>query len=311
MIAASSDLIFPAAAQIVDLSEINDLINTRAVTWWDLVWAAVVFLGGLAVAWVVRRIVARALKGVSAVPEYAAQLVVKMSGWLVMLGATVYALSLLGVDLGPVVLIMLFAFVIIFFAGRRLMENFSAGLVLQAGVLFDVGDQISIVDCSGAVAGSGTVAEIHGRAVIIETPDGEQVHVPNGKVLDDIVINLTRLGKRRSTIEVGVEYGTDLAAAGEALLDAVGSCERALTDPPPEAFVEEFGDSSIDFDVRFWHRPEIWEQHAAIDQISRAIDRVFGERGIVIAFPQRVLWNGNDQRSSPGPADTLSEDVER
>ena len=34
MIAASSDLIFPAAAQIVDLSEINDLINTRAVTWW-------------------------------------------------------------------------------------------------------------------------------------------------------------------------------------------------------------------------------------------------------------------------------------
>ena len=97
----------------------------------------------------------------------------------------------------------------------------------------------------------------------------------------------------------------------EALLDAVGSCERAFADPPPEAFVEEFGDSSIDFDVRFWHRPEIWEQHAAIDQVTRAIDRVFGERGIVIAFPQRVLWNGNDQRSSPGPADTLSEDVER
>jgi small-conductance mechanosensitive channel len=293
------------SAQVIDISELNDLINTKAVTWWDVVWAGVVLLAGLGTAWVVRRIVRHALDRVPSVPEYARQLVVKMAGWLVILAAVVYALSLLGVDLGPIMMIMLFAFVLIFFAGRRLMDNFSAGLVLQAGTLFDVGDQVSIG------TDSGTVAEIHGRAVIIETPDGKQVHVPNGKVLDDVVINLTRLGRRRSTIEVGVEYGTDLASAGAAMLEAVGSCARALADPPPEAFVEEYDDSSIDFDVRFWHDPGIWEQDAAIDEVARAIDRVFRERGIVIAFPQRVLWSGTDAPPRRHHADEPSEDAER
>jgi small-conductance mechanosensitive channel len=292
-------------AQIIDISEINDLINTKAVTWWDVVWAGLVLLAGLGTAWVVRRIVRHALDRVPTVPEYARQLVVKMSGWLVILAAVVYALSLLGVDLGPIMMIMLFAFVIIFFAGRRLMDNFSAGLVLQAGTLFDVGDEVSIG------ADSGAVTEIHGRAVIIETADGKQVHIPNGKVLDDVVINLTRLGKRRSTIEVGVEYGTDLAAAGTAMLEAVTSCDRALDDPPPEAFVEEYDDSSIEFDVRFWHSPGIWEQAAAIDEVARAIDRVFRERGIVIAFPQRVLWSGTDTPPRRPHADEPSKDAER
>lgn len=274
------------AAQVVDLTEINDLINTRAVTWSDVAFAGLAFLVGLGLAWVLRRVVRKGMARFPKIPEYVVQLVVKATGWLVVLIAGVYALSLLGVDLGPVVILLVIIALVLFFAGRSLLDNFAAGLVLQAGSLFDVGDQVAIGD------EAGTVAEIHGRAVLVETVDGRQVHIPNRKVLTDVVVNLTRNQRRRTTIEVGVEYGTDLDAAARALLDAVGGCERAFADPPPEAFLAEYGDSSIDFDLRFWHEPTIWGQHAAVDEVIRAVNRVFGERGIVIAFPQRVIWYG-------------------
>ena len=275
------------AAQVVDLTEINDLINTRSVTWGDIAFAGLAFVIGLGLAWLLRRVVRRAMARVPKIPEYVVQLVVKATGWLVVLIAAVYALSLLGVDLGPVVILLLIIALVVFFAGRSLMDNFAAGLVLQAGTLLDVGDQVTIGD------ESGTVAEIHGRAVRIDTVDGRQVHIPNRNVLENVVVNLTRNGRRRTTIEVGVEYGTDLEAAAGALLEAVGGCGRVLADPPPEAFLAEYGDSSIDFDLRVWHEPTIWEEHAAVDEVIRAVDRVFGERGIVIAFPQRVIWYGD------------------
>jgi small-conductance mechanosensitive channel len=145
--------------------------------------------------------------------------------------------------------------------------------------------------------------------VWIDTVDVRQVHIPNRKVLNDVVVNLTRNGRRRTTIEVGVEYGTDLDAAARALLDAVGGCERALTNPPSEAFVAEYGDSSIDFDLRFWHEPTIWEQHAAVDEVIRSVNRVFGERGIVIAFPQRVIWYGDRADTEAAGADGASHSV--
>ena len=64
---------------------------------------------------------------------------------------------------------------------------------------------------------------------------------------------------------------------------------------PPEVMAEEFDDSSIDFEVHYWHAPEILEGLRVRDEVTRAVDRALKETGIVIAFPQRTLWWGNDQ----------------
>ena len=166
------------------------------------------------------------------------------------------------------------------------MENFSTGLVLQGAPMFDAGDEII------TEAGMGRVIEITGRTVLIDTPDGETLHVPNRLVIQDAVTNLTAPGKRRSSLTVGVAYGTDLDVAKRAIVDAAERCSTTLRRPPPEALFNKFGDSSIVFQLLFWHEPTILERLRAIDNVGLSIVNVFAERGIVIAFPQRTLWWG-------------------
>jgi small-conductance mechanosensitive channel len=127
---------------------------------------------------------------------------------------------------------------------------------------------------------------------VIETIDGENIHIPNKTVIDSPVVNLTDLGSRRSTLEVGVAYGTDLDHAKQVLEEAATACELTHSEPPPEALVSEFGDNAIEFQLRFWHDPLVLDGYRAVDGVARSVARVLARHGIVIAFPQRTLWWG-------------------
>ena len=199
----------------------------------------------------------------------------------------IYAVVLLGIDIGPALLIILAIAVVVFFAGRRLMDNFSSGLVLQSAPMFAAGDQIV------TESGTGTVLEITGRTVVIETIDGENIHIPNKMVIDNPVVNLTDLGNRRSMLKVGVAYGTDLDHAKRVLEDAAASCELAHPEPAPEALVSAFGDNAVEFHLLFWHDPLVLDQYRAVDDVARTVARALTQEGIVIAFPQRTLWWGD------------------
>ena len=161
----------------------------------------------------------------------------------------VYALVLLNVDMGPALMVILILAVILFFAGQTVMQNFAAGLVLQGSPMFAVGDQIV------TSAGEGIVKEVTGRTVRIETMDGEGVFIPNKELINEPITNLTELGARRTTFEVGVRYGTDVDLAGRVLEEAAASCDTTHPDPAPEALISEMGDHSIEFLLRFWHDP--------------------------------------------------------
>jgi small conductance mechanosensitive channel len=185
--------------------------------------------------------------------------------------------------------------VVVFFAGQTVMQNFAAGLVLQGSPMFSVGDQI--------VTGSGTgiVKEVTGRTVRIETMEGEGVFIPNKMIIAEPVTNLTELGARRTTFEIGVRYGSDVDLAGRVLEEAAASCETTYTDPAPEALISEMGDHAIEFILWFWHAPGILEAQRAKDAVGRAITRAFAEHDLVIAFPQRTLWWGDGAK--PGGND--------
>jgi small-conductance mechanosensitive channel len=152
----------------------------------------------------------------------------------------------------------------------------------------EIGDQISVRQIEGEVT------DLTARAVMIETMDGGTVHMPNSTVLGSSIVNFTAGNRRRSVIDVGLAYDTDLVAAVAIMIEAVAGAPGVINDPPPEAFIHEFGDSTINARVRLWHEPQIRAEWTIRHDVAVTIKRALDARGMEIAFPQRVLWRGAD-----------------
>ena len=280
---------FQEAESVNDpLPIVNELLDTSRVIGWSVFFALVAIAAGWVLARIVRRGLRRYLERYPDLPVYITSYVPRGLGWFIMFVAVIYALSLLGFDMAPIVIGILILLVVIVLSGRSVLEDFGAGVVLQTRAPFRVGDQIATQDLLGEVE------QITARAVEIRTLDGERVYVPNATVLNGPIINLTEHGSRRTVGEVGVRYGTDLDRAQQVLLNAITSVSGVLEDPEPEVLAEEFDDSSIDFEVHYWHDPEILAGLRVRDEVTRAINRFLADAGIVIAFPQRTLWWGAD-----------------
>ncbi len=272
--------------------DLDQVVDTQAITVWDFVWAIVIVALSFLIAALTRRLVGRVLRKFPDLAQNYKLLMARASGWFVIVVGIIYALGVLGVDLGPALIGLLLIAGVAFFAGRGILENFSAGLVLQGTTMFVVGDQIE------TTAGTGTVLEITGRTLTIRTVDGKELNVPNTTVVNEPLTNLTKEGQRRSSLEVGVAYGTDLEEAKAVLQTAAAGCILVITEPEPEALVSEFGDNAIEFELRFWHQPTIIEQRRAVDAVARAVALQMAEHDIEIAFPQRTLWWGEGQQPS-------------
>jgi small conductance mechanosensitive channel len=141
------------------------------------------------------------------------------------------------------------------------------------------------------------------RNVILRSYDGQRVFVPCTAVLDSPIVNYTALGRRRSTLRVGVAFDSELPAVQEILVEAVASVPGVYDSPPSEALIERFGESSIDFAVRYWHAPDIvttwWVRSAVAMSVKAGLDK----GGVTIPFPQRTLHFAS---SAHGDDDTRS-----
>lgn len=281
-----------AAVQQIDPSGVEELIDTTYVTGWDYLWAAVTIVAGVLIARIARRATHRGLSAIEGLPENIINLSAKLAAWAVITLAVVLALPFIGVDTGPVVIIVLVLAALTVLSGRVLLENFGAGVILQAEATFKPGDQIETNDCVGKVV------HVSSRAVKIEAIDGRLIVIPNSSVLQGSIINLTAASQRRSELVVGLEYGTDLDTAREVLCDAAQDAAGVSSLQPVEVFVSQFGESSIDFLVWYWHDSDILSAYEVTDAVTRSIDRACRKQGLTIAFPQRTLWWGDQPPES-------------
>jgi len=277
------------------VEELEDFLGADQVTAWNVGSAILVVLVSILAAGILRRLVRWLLKKVPRLRPGIPDLVGRATGWMIVMTGIIIALTVLGIDMIPALMVFIVFGVVFFVVGKGLLTNFSAGLVIQGTPMFDVGDQIT------TTAGTGTVTFITGRTVVIRTEDGEEIHVPNKVVINDPVTNLTHLGSRRSSLSVGVAYGTDLDEAKRVIEDTVTRSAVTHTDPPAEALVAMFGSNAIVLEVHFWHEPTILEQMRAVDTVAREIAAGLAEHGIVIALPQRVLhWDKPTTDNEPG-----------
>jgi small-conductance mechanosensitive channel len=207
-----------------------------------------------------------------------------MTAYLVVLVGVLFALPYLGFQSQPVFLVLLVIAVLVFFASRPLLESFTAGLIIQARGPFVVGDLIQHEEFIGVVQ------ETNGRTTLIASPTGEIVAIPNISMIRVPITNLSAEGARRTEVDVGVAYGTDLDAAIAVVTEAISGLDRVLDEPAPTIGVFSYEESAIRIQVWCWHLPSMLDEFLARDQIIRSIDKALHEAGIVIAFPQRDVW---------------------
>lgn len=270
----------------VDIGVIVDEFDLSTVTTGDLVFAAVAIVSSIVLAMTVKRALRRILNGIDDMPVLAGDVVAKIASYVIMTFGVVFALEALGFSLGLLGSLLLLLIASVVLAARPLLQDLGAGLIIQLRRPFGIGDQVAIEGVQGKID------EVSARTVRVITIDGRRVHFPNRKVLEGAITNLTTEGQRMTTFTVGAAYHTDLEQAREVIVAAMMSADTVLSSPAPEAFVQEFSDSTINISCRFWHTPEIQAEWVARDEAMRAVKRALDANDITIAFPQRVVWSG-------------------
>jgi len=169
-------------------------------------------------------------------------------------------------------------------AFRATAENLIAGVGLSVQEQFSNGD---IIEIAGHM---GTVEQVNLRATVLRTFDGQRVVIPNNVVYSQPLVNYSHLGARRVRLDVGVAYDTDLEKARSIAVDAVEAVEHRDSSRPVDCFYQEFGDSSIDFQIRFWvPYPGQGQYLQARSEAIMRIKKAFDENGITIPFPIRTV----------------------
>jgi len=192
----------------------------------------------------------------------------------------VLALSSLGIDLSKFNLMAGALGLGIGFGLQTVISNFVSGLILVFERPILPGDTVEVNNLLG------TVNRIGVRSSSISTFDGAEVVVPNNNLIANDLINWT-LSNRSKRVEVlvGTSYDADPNQVLKILFNAATENSSVLKTPPPQALFSEFGDSSLNFRLRFWVHYEKGLQTKS--EVSITIYNLFKENGIEIPFPQR------------------------
>lgn len=212
-------------------------------------------------------------------------LVETMVGVMIWVLGTLIAMTVIfpGVTPASILAVLGLGSVAVGFAFKDIFENFLAGVLIMLRKRMRLGD---VIECEQI---EGRVEAISLRDTHLRRLNNELVIVPNAFLFKNPVRIITENKLRRHDVEVGVAYDVDLDAAATVIREAVADCDNVTEERPIEVYATEFGDSSINFLVRWWAGSKPVDAHASRDQVVRAIKRALDDAGMEIPFPYRTL----------------------
>jgi small conductance mechanosensitive channel len=170
------------------------------------------------------------------------------------------------------------------FAFQDIAANFVSGIMLAFRKPFAIGDIVKLSDFMG------TVSRTNLRVTVVETWQGQEVYIPNKDVLSNPIVNYSILGERRIDLAVGVSYADSLEQVQEIIEKTLKALEGVIRHDDMIFTYYEFGDSSINFEIKFWIKyPENPSYLEMRSKAIKAIKKAFDEEGITIPFPIRTL----------------------
>ena len=203
---------------------------------------------------------------------------------LVVLAAMI-AMEMLNIDLTALTVLSGAIGVGIGFGLQKVVSNFIAGIIILMDESIKPGDTITLGETFG------WIRELRARFVSVITRDGREFLIPNEDFITHEVVNWSFSDRFvRLDVPFGVSYNSDPHQVTELAIAAAASVGRVDTRRTrPVCWMTEFGDSSLNFLLRFWIDDPQQGLTNIRGKVLLALWDTFKEHGIEIPFPQREI----------------------
>ena len=276
---AAAEAVQSASEEIISKTSLFMNWVKGLVTWSNLFK----LLGGilvLLVMWIIYRIILGTIKKSSSAKmnSHKQQMLSHFVKYIFYILVVLEVLSLLGIKLSALLGAAGIAGVAIGFAAQTSVSNLISGLFVLTEGSIKIGDAVTVDGVTGVVD------EINLLSIHIHTYDNQMVRIPNSTIINSNFTNINFHQTRRMTINVSVDYSTDMKTALEALKKAPALCPTVVSDPAPAVWFDGFADSGINMTVAAWFKPADFLQTK--NDLYIAIKQVLDEAGITIPFNQ-------------------------
>ncbi|OSP54470.1 mechanosensitive ion channel protein [Pseudoruegeria sp. SK021] len=182
------------------------------------------------------------------------------------------------------------------FGLQKIVSNLVSGVIILLDKSIKPGDVISLGETFGWINALGA------RYVSITTRDGKEFLIPNEDLITGQVVNWSHSDEFvRLDIFFGTAYGDDPHLVREVAVAAAGSVPRVLNSRKPVCHIVGFGDSSVDYILRFWITDPSGGLTNVRGAVFLALWDAFRDNSITIPFPQRevTLMSGSPVQTKP------------
>lgn len=275
----------------MDTSVITNALSASlgSLTLGGLLSAVVILLVCLIVIRIVMALVKRVLDKTKLDERVEKYIAAAVKGVLYLLTVIIVADSI-GIPVTSLIAMLSVFGLAISLAVQDVLANVAGGMVIIFSKPFVVGDYISTGD------GEGTVTEISLTHTKLDTADGLRIMMPNSNVTAGKIVNYTIRGIRRVAHTVSASYDDATADVRRACLKAVERTSGVLSDPAPVVLVSKYGESAVEYTVRFWASVDnYWD---AYGQSLEELRRSFDEAGVKMTYNHlnvHILDNSNDK----------------
>jgi small-conductance mechanosensitive channel len=256
---------------------------------WDGLVVVMVILGVFLVAWFGSRFARRLLRRITrfdSTQQLLAEKLVSLAVWVV---AILLGVDILGIDLTALAVFSGAFGLAIGFGLQKTFGNLIAGIILLMDRSIKPGDVIAIADSGGHMT-FGQIRKIGIRAVSLTTRDQKEYLIPNENLMVNQVENWSYSSKNvRVQVPVGVGYDCDIKLAEKLMIEAARSVLRVLASPPPTAWLDGYGESSVNFVVHCWISDPEEGVGNIRSEVLKNLWELFQQNGIEIPFPQRDI----------------------
>jgi len=202
------------------------------------------------------------------------------------------ALSSVGVNLSALTVFSGAVGVGVGFGLQKVVSNFVSGVIILLDKSIKPGDTISLEGTFG------WIRELRARFVSVVTRDGREYLIPNEDFITRRVINWSFSDNFvRLDVNFGVSYDADPHKVSQLAIEAAKSIVRVEADRQPVCWLTNFGESSLDFVLRFWiHDPQQGLTNVR-GRVLLALWDIFKENGICIPYPHREIILKQDEHA--------------
>ncbi len=214
--------------------------------------------------------------------------------FIIVLGTVIAVQNLTGVEIGPLLASLGIGGIALALAAKDSIANFFGTLTILLDKPFQVGERI-IIDSY-----DGTVEHVGFRSTRIRTLAGNLVTIPNEKLVNSGLENVSKRPNIRWLNNIGITYDTPpekIEKAVAIIREVLADHEGMHPDFPPRAYFNGFNEWSLNILMVAWyHPPEWWDFQDWVQRTCLEITRQFTAEGIDFAFPTHTLHLANDDK---------------